>query len=171
MAKRTKKKTAGNKPKSPSIKTAANQDIVGLLSVLVERLTSFEAKINQVLSTINSIKEQPAVANKQQPAMPSVPEHKRINRPMFKAVCADCGMGCEVPFKPKGDRLIYCKVCFSKRRNSKPMFKPREISLPKQERPINAAALKKPKESKPKKSVKKPAKRKKPKAKKKKAKR
>jgi len=169
MAKRTKKKSAKTetkKPKLPSIKTSAKQDIVGLLSVLVERLTSFEAKINQVLTTINSIKEQP-----KQQRIPSASEHTRMNRPMFKAVCADCGMGCEVPFKPKGGRLIYCKVCFAKRRNNKAMFKPREISVPKQEKPVSAAPIEKPKESKPRRTVKKLAEKKKPKAKKRKAKR
>ncbi len=37
-------------------------------------------------------------------------------REMFKAVCADCQKECEVPFKPSGDRPVYCKDCFSKRK-------------------------------------------------------
>ena len=39
-------------------------------------------------------------------------------REMHKATCADCKKECEVPFKPSGDRPIYCKECFSKRRDS-----------------------------------------------------
>ncbi len=35
-------------------------------------------------------------------------------REMHKAVCADCKKECEVPFKPSGDRPVYCKDCFSK---------------------------------------------------------
>lgn len=31
---------------------------------------------------------------------------------MHHAVCADCGNDCEVPFRPTGDRPIYCKNCF-----------------------------------------------------------
>ncbi len=31
---------------------------------------------------------------------------------MFKAVCADCGKSCEVPFKPNGKKPVYCKECF-----------------------------------------------------------
>jgi len=31
---------------------------------------------------------------------------------MHKAVCADCGQSCEVPFKPTGDRPIFCSNCF-----------------------------------------------------------
>jgi len=35
-------------------------------------------------------------------------------RKMFKAVCADCGKECEVPFKPSEDRPVYCKDCYRK---------------------------------------------------------
>lgn len=38
-------------------------------------------------------------------------------REMHKAVCAQCGKDCEVPFKPKDDRPVYCSDCFEKRRN------------------------------------------------------
>jgi|GEM_PF-1183383 CxxC-x17-CxxC domain-containing protein len=33
----------------------------------------------------------------------------------FKAICAECGQSCEIPFKPSGDRPVYCRDCFSKR--------------------------------------------------------
>jgi len=38
-------------------------------------------------------------------------------REMHKAVCSDCKKECEVPFKPRNDRPIYCKDCYSKRKN------------------------------------------------------
>lgn len=31
---------------------------------------------------------------------------------MFEAVCVKCGHDCELPFKPSGDRPVYCSVCF-----------------------------------------------------------
>jgi len=34
---------------------------------------------------------------------------------MYKAVCADCGKECEVPFKPHQDRPVYCAGCWAKR--------------------------------------------------------
>lgn len=37
----------------------------------------------------------------------------RADRPMYKAVCAECGKPCEVPFRPSGDRPVYCKDCFA----------------------------------------------------------
>jgi CxxC-x17-CxxC domain-containing protein len=39
-------------------------------------------------------------------------------RVMYKAVCADCRKDCEVPFKPTGERPVYCKECFAKRKAS-----------------------------------------------------
>ncbi len=35
---------------------------------------------------------------------------------MHKAKCAECGKECEVPFKPSGDRPVYCRECFAKHR-------------------------------------------------------
>jgi len=37
---------------------------------------------------------------------------------MHKAVCSDCKKECEVPFKPREGRPIYCKDCFSKRKDT-----------------------------------------------------
>lgn len=36
-------------------------------------------------------------------------------REMHKAVCDECGNNCEVPFKPRGDKPIYCSDCFEKK--------------------------------------------------------
>ncbi len=40
----------------------------------------------------------------------------RAPREMHKAVCADCGKECEVPFKPSEDRPVYCRDCYQKHR-------------------------------------------------------
>ena len=37
-------------------------------------------------------------------------------REMHKATCADCGKETEVPFKPSGDRPVYCKECYQNHR-------------------------------------------------------
>ncbi len=37
---------------------------------------------------------------------------------MFSATCAQCQKSCEVPFRPNGEKPVYCKDCFvSKREN------------------------------------------------------
>lgn len=35
-------------------------------------------------------------------------------REMFDATCASCGKACQVPFRPSGDRPIFCKDCFAR---------------------------------------------------------
>jgi len=32
---------------------------------------------------------------------------------MHAATCSDCGKGCEVPFRPTGERPVYCRDCFA----------------------------------------------------------
>ncbi len=38
-------------------------------------------------------------------------------REMYPAVCAACGEETQVPFQPSGDRPVYCRECFSQKRN------------------------------------------------------
>mgnify|MGYP002525171163 CR=1 FL=1 len=40
--------------------------------------------------------------------------YERRPREMHKATCADCGNECEIPFKPKDARPVYCNECFQK---------------------------------------------------------
>lgn len=40
-------------------------------------------------------------------------------RQMHKAVCDECGNDCEVPFRPSGDKPIYCSSCFEKKEGSR----------------------------------------------------
>jgi len=37
----------------------------------------------------------------------------RRPREMHKTTCADCGNECEVPFKPNGEKPVYCNDCFA----------------------------------------------------------
>lgn len=37
-------------------------------------------------------------------------------REMHEAVCAECGVTTQVPFKPRNDRPIYCRDCFTAKR-------------------------------------------------------
>ena len=33
---------------------------------------------------------------------------------MHQAICSECGQECEVPFRPTGDRPVFCSNCFKK---------------------------------------------------------
>jgi CxxC-x17-CxxC domain-containing protein len=37
-------------------------------------------------------------------------------RPMFDAVCAECGKPCKVPFEPRNDQPVFCSECFKNHR-------------------------------------------------------
>ena len=34
----------------------------------------------------------------------------------FTAICGECGKEAQLPFKPRGDRPVFCSECFTKRR-------------------------------------------------------
>jgi CxxC-x17-CxxC domain-containing protein len=44
------------------------------------------------------------------------PYHQNSPNNRYKAVCADCGKECEVPFKPAENRPVYCQLCWAKRK-------------------------------------------------------
>ncbi|MEK7615563.1 MAG: CxxC-x17-CxxC domain-containing protein [Patescibacteria group bacterium] len=42
------------------------------------------------------------------------------DKPAFKTTCDKCGDACEVPFRPTGEKPVYCKPCFG--HGDKPSF-------------------------------------------------
>src|SRR5689334_5670388 len=38
----------------------------------------------------------------------------RGSRPMFDAICSNCGRACQVPFRPTNGKPVYCSDCFEK---------------------------------------------------------
>jgi CxxC-x17-CxxC domain-containing protein len=62
-------------------------------------------------------------------------------REMHKAVCADCGQECEVPFKPAEGRPVYCRDCYAKKKGpSTNRFErgPRQEQQPQKEAPAES---------------------------------
>ncbi len=39
---------------------------------------------------------------------------------LHKATCSECGASCDLPFKPTGDRPVYCNDCFRQQDNGRP---------------------------------------------------
>ena len=37
-----------------------------------------------------------------------------FRREMHRAVCSNCGKDCEVPFRPTGEKPVFCNECFRK---------------------------------------------------------
>ncbi len=42
----------------------------------------------------------------------------RGRREMFSAVCSQCGKDCQVPFRPTGEKPVYCSDCYEKLGNN-----------------------------------------------------
>jgi len=38
----------------------------------------------------------------------------KFPKEMYKTTCADCKKDCQVPFKPKDGRPVYCRECYFK---------------------------------------------------------
>ncbi len=111
------------------IQPQAEVDVAGLINKIQEHLISLERKIDTLISRPYT------------PANERHFEHSYRNdrgrqsggfseRKFYKVICTDCGKECEVPFKPGQDRPVYCKECFSKRRNSGNLFKPKHDNMP-----------------------------------------
>jgi CxxC-x17-CxxC domain-containing protein len=60
---------------------------------------------------------------------------------LFPATCSSCGKACEVPFRPTGEKPVYCRECFGKQeqapwrgddRRERPSFRPERSERPQQ---------------------------------------
>lgn len=116
-----KKSIKHKKPASrPAARPSARPDIEGLIKNMTERLITLEAKIDKLASLTS-------FAGRRPDATPTQIGKKQENgfkeRILHKAVCAACSKECEVPFRPSGDRPVYCKECFTKRKNGAVPFK------------------------------------------------
>ncbi|MEI6528567.1 MAG: CxxC-x17-CxxC domain-containing protein [bacterium] len=53
---------------------------------------------------------------------------------MHSATCAECHKPCEVPFRPNGDKPVYCNNCFGSKRDSSPRdFAPKRDFAPRRD--------------------------------------
>jgi CxxC-x17-CxxC domain-containing protein len=102
-------------------------DIEGLIVQVQQQLTYLDKKIDTLISQVSAKpfdagqRPEPS-GNSQlfqpidQPARQS--DTRQTNnyndRILHKTTCVDCRKECEVPFRPSGDRPVYCKACFAK---------------------------------------------------------
>ena len=90
-------------------------DLLDLVNKIQAQLTALDRKIDTLINRPVS----------QNPSSPKPPvnnanfvrhnPHDR-ERMTYKATCADCRKECTIPFKPTGDRPVYCQDCFSRRK-------------------------------------------------------
>lgn len=109
--------------KALSVPTQVELDMAVLLNKIQQQLTFLEKKIDVLIgnSSQRPPESKPFPGPFQQAGRAnSYGQGRQDNnyreRVLHKAICADCRKECEVPFKPAGDRPVYCKDCFSARR-------------------------------------------------------
>ncbi len=114
------------KRKDSSVPQQDEQDMAVVINKMQEQLASVEKKIDALL--LRSQEKPSAEKHFSKPFQRfDRPRHhdrgERDNnfreRSFTKVTCSDCQKECEVPFKPSGDRPVYCKECFSKRKDNR----------------------------------------------------
>lgn len=43
----------------------------------------------------------------------------QMGRQLYDVTCAKCGKPAQVPFKPSGDRPVFCKECYAQQRKER----------------------------------------------------
>lgn len=90
-------------------------DIAELITKIQEQLVSLDRKIDTLINRPVQNPPRP-VTQVQGSGNIKQPDRDHGQRPLFKAVCAECHKECEVPFRPSQDRPVYCKECFARRK-------------------------------------------------------
>ncbi len=106
----------------------ARQDepgVVSLINKVQQQLSAMEKKLDILIS--QSSKRPFEKSYSQKPSRP-FDRSQRYDRgrqgngsgerTFTRVICSDCNKECEIPFKPSGGRPVYCKECFSKRKQN-----------------------------------------------------
>jgi len=123
------------KRKSSSVPRQDEQDVAALINKMQEQLVSLEKKIDTLISQSSKKPAEEKHFSKPFQRFDRPRHHDRSDRDnsfrhdrgdrdnnfrersFTRVICSDCNKECEVPFKPSGDRPVYCKECFAKRKD------------------------------------------------------
>ncbi|MBP7088461.1 MAG: hypothetical protein KBB01_04095 [Candidatus Omnitrophica bacterium] len=115
----------GSKSKSSSVSKRFEPDITGIINTIQQQLVSLEKKIDTLISLSSERPSEERHFSKPFRHFDRNRHHDRRSqndgpreRSFTRAICADCNKECEVPFKPSGDRPVYCSECFAKRKST-----------------------------------------------------
>jgi CxxC-x17-CxxC domain-containing protein len=118
------------KRKDPEVEEQVQPDMAASIAKIQQQLTILENKIDSLISRSSE-----RTFERKEHSRPfqrfdnsfrrdrGDRENSFRERSFTKAICADCNSECEVPFKPTGDRPVYCKDCFAKRKDGGSSFK------------------------------------------------
>jgi len=102
------------------------------LAVMNEKLDSFMTKsLTELAQALANSKPAPR-PHVQAPSPAIRPQNDfRPQRQMYAIVCFECGKDTEIPFKPSGNRPVYCPECFAARKNRPAPVTPAQPLAPK----------------------------------------
>ena len=112
------------KRKTHAAESPAQPDLSGTIGKIQQQLTFLEQKIDTLIA--QSAQKPSERKEYGRPSRRFESSFRRDrggrensfqDRSFTKAICAECKTECEVPFRPTGDRPVYCKDCFAKRKD------------------------------------------------------
>ena len=139
MKKRFKRKSFLGAPRDES-------GVAGLIDNVQQQLSAMEKKLDILISQSSKRPFEKSYSQKPFRSFNHSHRHDRgrqgngpRERTFTRVICADCNKECEIPFKPSGDRPVYCKECFSKRKKGSPFNanrdnRPAERDFPREHR-------------------------------------
>ena len=91
-------------------------DMLDLMNKIQAQLIALDKKVDSLVN--RSLPEvKPVLVSSVNTTRPLInPNDHNKSRMKYTAVCADCKKDCTIPFKPTGDRPVYCQDCFSRRK-------------------------------------------------------
>lgn len=104
------------KRKSPAAEPLVQPDLTSAIDKIQQQLTFLEKKLDTLIAQSSEARPFQRSDNSFRRDRGDR-ENSFRERSFTKAICAECKTECEVPFKPTGDRPVYCKECFSKRKD------------------------------------------------------
>jgi len=120
--------------------------VAGLINKVQQQLSAMERKLDILISQSSKRPFEKSYSQKPFRHFNQPHRHDRgrqgdgpRERAYTRVICADCNKECEIPFKPSGDRPVYCKECFSKRKKGSPFNanrdnRPEERDFPRERR-------------------------------------
>jgi len=97
--------------------------VAGLINKVQQQLSAMEKKLDILIGQPSKRPFEKSYSQKPSRHFDHSHRHDRgrqgngpRERTYTRVICADCNKECEIPFKPSGDRPVYCKECFSKRK-------------------------------------------------------
>ncbi|MFH1283088.1 MAG: CxxC-x17-CxxC domain-containing protein [bacterium] len=99
----------------PSVPLGSDSDVMKQVGEIKRKLDILEKKIDSLLSqsTLQQSRKSHFQFSHQEKGNR---DYGSTGINLTKATCSACHKACKIPFKPTGNRPVYCSDCFSKRK-------------------------------------------------------